>query len=103
MEKVFYDYLGEKYLLKKSKYTNNGTLAVVLCNDEEEYVITVNLEWGFIINPQQQYVDTNNCPGIEEFLVENGIAKKIPNCEMQSGFCVYPLYEFNTGLMEEMK
>lgn len=103
MEKKVYDYLGRKYLLKKSKYTNNGTLAVVLCNDEEEFVITVNLEYGFVINERQQYADTNNCPGIEEFLTSNGIAKLIPNCEVQSGWCTYPLYEFNTDLMEEME
>lgn len=102
MEKT-YKYLNSEYTLKKSRYTNNGTLAVVLCNDEEEFVITVNLEWGFIINPQQQYVDTNNCPDIEKFLTENGIAKKIPNCECQSGWCTYPLYEFDTSLMEEME
>ena len=98
-----YKYLNSEYTLKKSHYTNNGTLAVVLCNDEEEFVITVNLEYGFVINERQQYVDTNNCPNIEEFLVSNGIAKLIPNCEVQSGWCTYPLYEFNTSLMEEME
>lgn len=104
MEKKAYVYNGENCTLAKSSYVDNKTLAVVLkCDNGDNLVITVNLEWGFVINPRQQYVDTNNCPGIEEFLAENGIAKKIPNCEMQSGFCIYPLYEFNTDLMEEMK
>ena len=105
MEKKTYVYNGENCTLAKTSYVNNKTLAVVLknCDNGDTLVITVNLEYGFVINPRQQYVDVNNFPRIEEFLVSNGIAKKIPNCEMQSGFCIYPLYEFNTDLMEEMK
>ena len=105
MEKKTYVYNGKNCTLAKTSYVNNKTLAVVLkdCDNGDTLVITVNLEYGFVINSRQQYVDVNNFPSIEDFLVSNGIAKKIPNCEMQSGFCIYPLYEFNTDLMEEMK
>ena len=48
--------------------------------------LTVNL-----VSPSQSfsraYVDVNNCPWIEQFLVSNITAK--------SGFCVYPLYDFD--------
>jgi hypothetical protein len=40
------------------------------------------------------FLDTNNCPWVEEFLEENHIAKRT-GIFAPSGFCTYPLYEFH--------
>ena len=76
-----------------TKYTNPETLAILL--------ITVNLvssPYGDVKYQDEShaYIDTNNCPWAEEFLQENGIAKPDPrDIYGMSGFCAYPLYEFN--------
>ena len=88
-----------------TKYTNPETLAILLrCAEspwEDFAVITVNLVSSPYGDVQYQdeshaYIDTNNCPWAEEFLQENGIAKPDPrDIYGMSGFCAYPLYEFN--------
>ena len=88
-----------------TKYNNPGTLAILLrCAEspwEDFAVITVNLVSSPYGDVQYQdeshaYIDTNNCPWAEEFLQENGIAKPDPrDIYGMSGFCAYPLYEFN--------
>ena len=40
------------------------------------------------------YVDTNNIPEIDRWLVENGIAEDT-GVRTVSGFCTYPLLQFN--------
>lgn len=88
-----------------TKYTNPETLAILLkCAEspwEDFAVITVNLvssPYGDVKYQDEShaYIDTNNCPWAEEFLQENGIAKPDPrDIYGMSGFCTYPLYEFN--------
>ena len=88
-----------------TKYTNTKTLAILLgCAEapwEDFAVITVNLvssPYGDVKYQDEShaYVDTDNCPGAEEFLQENGIAKPDSrDIYGMSGFCAYPLYEFN--------
>ena len=46
------------------------------------------------------FLDTNNCPGAEELVVRLGIAKD-RGARVRSGFCVYPLYEFDLKKLEE--
>lgn len=86
-----------------TKYSNNNTLAVqLICAKApwETYAsITVNL--GGSGNPfagmqsnKHAFVDTNNCPWVQEFLEDNHIAK-FTGWLAPSGFCEYPLYEFN--------
>lgn len=102
-KKVFHARLsktGRTYpvTLHFTHYNDNHTLVVQLIEASAPWcpfaTITVNLQ-----NPVQDmthaYVDTNNNPWAEEFLVDNGIAKRVPGCEMISGFCTYPLYEFD--------
>ena len=88
-----------------TKYTNPETLAILLKCAESPWenfaVITVNLvssPYGDVKYQDEShaFIDTNNCPWAEEFLQENGIAKPDPrNIYGMSGFCTYPLYEFN--------
>ena len=83
--------------LRFTKYTQNRSLAVQLIQAAAPWspfaTITVNLS-----DPTQDethaFLDTNNCPWVEEFLCDNGIAKPTGRTG-QSGFCTYPLYEFN--------
>lgn len=87
--------------VKTSHYTNNNTLAVILIEASAPWspfaTITVNLS-GFFEGLQDDthaYIDTNNCPWAEEFLQDNGIAKPYKGWTGQSGFCTYPMYEFD--------
>ena len=88
--------------VKTSHYVNNGTLAVMLIEAGAPWApfatITVNLcaseDYSFM-EKNQAYVDTNNCPWAEEFLQDNGIAKPVEGIYGLSGFCTYPLYEFD--------
>ena len=88
-----------------TKYTNPETLAILLrCAEspwEDFAVITVNLVNSPYGDGQYQdeshaYINTNSCPWAEDFLQENGIAKPDSrDIYGMSGFCAYPLYEFN--------
>ncbi len=87
--------------LRFTHYNQNKTLAVQLVQASGRVLgvtfatITVNLS-----DPTQDdthaFLDTNNCPWVEEFLRDNGIAEPAyGGLKMQSGFCTYPLYKFN--------
>lgn len=39
-------------------------------------------------------IDTNNIEGIESFIEENGLGKNT-GLSVRSGFCVYPIYQFD--------
>lgn len=99
--------------VKFTHYTNNDTLAVQLIEAGTNVLgtvfatITVNLSNGFFEGLQDDthaYIDTNNCPWAEEFLVDNGIAKPYKGWYGESGFCTYPMYEFDLdSIYEEEK
>ena len=82
-------------------YSYGGGLAIELMCIDEEYGfeeplarLTVNLQDYKNLKDNQAFIDTNNCPWAEEFLKENKFAK--PTGIMgHSGYCVYPLYEFD--------
>ena len=85
--------------LRFTKYNQNQSLAVQLIEAQAPWspfaTITVNLS-----DPTQDdthaFLDTNNCPWVEEFLRDNGIAEPAyGGLKMQSGFCTYPLYKFD--------
>lgn len=81
-----------------TKYANNGVLAIQLIEAKSPWpvfaTITVNIINSGYVPRDMAYVDTNNCPWIEEFLLENGIAENTGHTGI-SGFCTYPLYKFN--------
>jgi len=75
-------------------YNTNGTLAVLLCGDEDfEEVITTNLPESILLPEMVQFVDINNFPEIGEWLEKNGVAIPVGIC-VRSGFCQYPAYSF---------
>ena len=96
-------------------YSNNGSLAVLLLSREEDNcteqiicndstgtpflynevfgVITVNLESSTDLPADEQYVDVNNFPQIENWLIDNNLASPLGRTET-SGRVNYPLYRF---------
>ena len=83
------------------RYVYGNSLAITAESyDEIEKIwlpfttITVNLEDEVLPGENYAFVDTNNCPDIYAFLVENGIGK--PTGEFGfSGMCAYPLFVFD--------
>lgn len=83
-----------KVFLDTAKYQTNGNLAIEMWTAVEPFArLTVNLNYGKL--PENKaFVDINNCPWAEEFIRENKLGK--PTGEIgYSGFCEYPMYEFN--------
>lgn len=94
--------------VRLTKYQNNNTLAVQLICAKAPWspfaTITVNLygsnPFAGMQSDKHAFVDTNNCPWVEEFLEENHIAK-FTGWSAPSGFCDYPLYEFDKDAVYE--
>lgn len=99
-------FYGENYTLylTKEQYCNNKRLAIIaFTKDDGEYWcdISVNLSDVEIPNDERlAFVDTNNAPWAEKFLVENEIAEPTGQ-GARSGFCIYPLYRFNLDKLEK--
>lgn len=92
--------------LKTSTYTNNGNLYVgLVCKIEEDgeewwepYCdLTVNIRK--LKDKALACLDVNNFPEAEEFVTENKLATFTGDYEF-SGFCVYPIYKFDTHFLE---
>ncbi len=89
------------------QYQDNKSLYVGLLDEStDEFFadITVNIPDYFIkgipyLAKNAAYVDTNNLPGIDEWLVEKGIAVKTLFTK-RSGYCQYPLVFFNPEILE---
>ena len=90
---------GTEIFFKLSRYRNNGVLAIIAYETEtygcpyECGVITTNLD-DFVFGANMTYVDENNYNGIAQILVDNNIAK-YTGYIAQSGYCQYPLLEFD--------
>lgn len=95
-------YSSAKVICTTEKYTENDTLAVViLCVEDgvvtEPYaVLTVNLSNPFAQSDTRAFVDTNNNGfwGCEDFIKKNMLAKPV-GINGRSGYCSYPLYDFD--------
>lgn len=86
----------ETLYLVAASYVTNGNLAVEALdeNGENFSVVTVNL--GEPLMPGFAFIDTNNSPWAEKALRDAKIAKPAANgARRSSGFCTYPLYEFD--------
>ena len=98
VSKKCYEYRGHRVTISYTTYRKTGTLAVLMNyidgEMESDYdVISVNLCSG-LQDGQTAYVDTNNVPEIDSWLVKNGIAEDT-GVRTVSGFCTYPLMVFN--------
>lgn len=95
--KKCYEYRGHRVTISYTTYRKTGTLAVLMNYIDGEMecdydVVSVNLCSG-LQDGQMAYVDTNNIPEIDRWLVENGIAEDT-GVRTVSGFCTYPLLQF---------
>lgn len=94
----------EQVTLTVNTYMNNHSLYVGMTTVEDGFPepygdVTVNLRDS--VPPYCAFVNTNNMPELENFLVKNGIAE-FTGLMQQSGFCNYPLYLFKAEKMREL-
>ncbi len=86
--------------LAKLSYSRGGNLAVIAYEADGDCLepfatLTVNLaEWAYLLQRNQAFVDTNNCPGIDRWLTRHGIATPT-GLNAYSGYCEYPMMTFN--------
>ena len=94
----------ENVTLTVNTYMDNNSLYVGMITAEDGFVepygdVTVNLLSS--VPPYCAFVDTNNMPELENFLVKNGIAE-FTGIQQRSGYCSYPLYLFDVEKMREL-
>lgn len=94
----------EQVQLTVNTYMNNKSLYVGLTTVEDGFPepygdVTVNLMDS--VPSYCAFVDTNNMPEVEDFLVKNGIAE-FSTFQQKSGFCSYPLYVFDAERLREL-
>ena len=85
-------YLGCDVILTKERYDSNDNLAIIAtCLDGEPFAtLTVNT---VKLAEDEACLDTNNLPGIQACLLENGLIA-LTGRYVQSGFCTYPIVRF---------
>lgn len=94
----------EKVQLKISSYRNNNGLYIGLNAVGGEYPesygdVTVNLDSK--APDYCAYVDVNNMPELETFIVENNLGE-FTGLTKRSGFCEFPLYMFHSDKLREL-
>ena len=93
---------GQSYRVKMAvdRYVTNKNLALPMwCEDGPFATLTVNLDEKLPGN--QAYVDVNNCPWAEDLIRQYEIGKPLGRVR-PSGWCVYPLYEFDLDRIKEV-
>lgn len=96
--------ITQNVMLEVSTYADSNSLYVGMTMMEDGFWepygnVTVNL--SIPVPPYCAFVDTNNMPELEDFLVKNGLAK-FTGLEQKSGYCSYPLYLFHAEKMREL-
>lgn len=87
--------------LRKGEYNIGGGLAIMIFTDEGEDFATLTVNLQVSLPGNCALIDTNNNPWAEEFLKKNKIAKPTGRC-VSSGFCTFPVYEFDKKILSEM-
>lgn len=78
----------------KRQYGNKHIAIQLYCEEGPLATLTTNIP-GIEAYPRNfSCVDTNNCPWGENLVDELGIGKPT-GWYLRSGFCTYPVYEFN--------
>lgn len=85
----------ENCKLDVNKYMVDDSVCIEIYNDEEGCIarITTCLNSPFL-SENQGYVDTNNCPWAVD-LIERLHLGTPSGITSRSGYCEYPLYDFN--------
>jgi len=81
--------------IETSTYYCGDNLAISLITEDGEpfAILSVNLpEWT--LPKDKAFVDTNNCPWAEKFIVDNKLGRPT-GITGTSGYCVYPQYKFD--------
>lgn len=87
--------------LSQSEYTNNGHIALsIWCEDGPFADLTVNLDTTKKYPKNYGYVDTNNLPISMALIKRLGIGTWTGITDY-SGWCEYPLYEFDLEKIKE--
>lgn len=82
-----------KVSISVADYADNGNMAIWLYEEGEPFeVLTVNL--GDELPFGHAYINTNCGLNLDEILGNSDLVRST-GITKQSGFCVYPLYEFN--------
>lgn len=89
----------ENCYLLTAKYMADNSMSIEVWNDEDGPIADLTRCLGNA-EENQGYLDTNNCPWVENLVKELGIGKHTGNFQ-QSGFCIYPLYEFDEEKLKE--
>lgn len=83
------------------RYYHDNNLCISLIDTSDNCVygnITVNLQ---PLNPNMAAIDTNNIPEAEEFIKTYELGKDT-GIRITSGFCTYPVYEFDMDKLNEL-
>ena len=89
--------------LKVDHYRADNALAVLLFSKTEGPIATLTVcLCDNHLKENESYVDTNNCPWVVDFLEGKGIAKLSDKVRL-SGYCVYPVMEFDLEKMKEFE
>ena len=108
------NFYGKKYhiVMQKGTYHSNGTLAIEMIEVSpkgrriRDYfgMLTVNIaDSDVMANDKRAFIDTNNNgEEIAQWLIDNKIAYPTGFIGF-SGFCTYPLFEFDKSVLDEMK
>lgn len=87
--------------LEINNYLYNDSLAIRILNAECGPVATITTCIdGFLLQKNEAYIDTNNCPWAEDFIKEYKLGKPTGR-KARSGFCEYPVYRFNMDRLRE--
>ena len=97
MNEYPYELFGQRCQLARTTYSNNNRLALLVRFEEDisgydDIVVSVNLV-DEPCSEHNAYIDTNNCPWAEKFLLDNHIGE--PVGIGFSGFCIYPCYKID--------
>lgn len=95
---------GYEVFIEISRYSFNNSLALCLktTSGENYAVLSVNIDESNNIDENQCFIDVNNCPWATQFIRENNLAE-FTGTSGESGFCIYPLYDFSKFLDEYFK
>ena len=80
--------------IRMANYSDNKNLAIELFEPYEGPFARLTVNLGQKLPANQAYVDVNNCRWAERFIEENGLGVDVGKFGW-SGYCIYPLYEFN--------
>lgn len=94
----------ELVVIEINSYMNNKRIYIGLNCEYEDSMepygdVTVNIDGP--CPDYCGYLDTNNSPMLEAFVVNNNLGE-FTGIVGQSGFCSYPLYSFNVDRLREL-